>query len=184
MIDSKAAYRRYIRGYAGFRSLYISSSAANEQFDDLAYRSGSAISATTEKSRILGELPGVLMKPWRYLLRWRFQKLSTLLGFSIPLNVCGPGLAILHYGSIVISRHARIDARCTLNSCVNIGVKPGAAEGPSIGNDVYVGPGVKVWNSIHITDGCVFGAKACVSKDLLVSGSVIVGVNRTIRKRK
>lgn len=72
---------------------------------------------------------GRATKPWRVFLRWRFQRLSARLGFSIPLNVCGPGLCILHYGSIVVSRHARIGARCTLNSCVNIGANPSGGVG-------------------------------------------------------
>lgn len=36
--------------------------------------------------------PGWL--PLKVLLRWRFQRKSAQLGFSIPLNVCGPGLCI------------------------------------------------------------------------------------------
>lgn len=40
---------------------------------------------------------GALWKPVRTLLRWRFQRESARLGFSVPLNVRGPGLTILHY---------------------------------------------------------------------------------------
>ena len=123
---------------------------------------------------------GRATKPYRVWLRWRFQRLSEHLGFSIPLNVCGPGLCILHYGSIVVSRHARIGARCTLNSCVNIGANPSGGGAALIGDDVYIGPGVKVWNEVRIAGGCTLGANACVSKDVLTPGSVVVGVNRVL----
>lgn len=92
------------------------------------------------------------------------------------------GLCILHYGSIVVSRHARIGARCTLNSCVNIGVSPSGGGSALIGDDVYIGPGVKVWNEIRIADGCILGANACVSKDVVMPGSVVVGANRVLAK--
>ena len=117
--------------------------------------------------------------PLKVLLRWRFQRKSVQLGFSIPLNVCGPGLCILHYGSIVVSRHARIGENCTLNSAVNIGVSP-TPGAPHIGNDVYIGPGAKLWNDIIIADGVTIGANACVSKSVTKEGAVVVGANRVL----
>ena len=84
--------------------------------------------------------------PYRVFLRWQFQRKSAHLGLSIPINVCGPGLSIIHYGSIIVSRHSRIGANCTLNSCVNIGVNPFKEDGaPVIGDNVYIGPGAKIW---------------------------------------
>lgn len=125
-----------------------------------------------------------LWLPVRLLLRWRFQRLSTRLGFSIPINVVGPGLKIMHYGSIVISRHARIGCNCVLNSCVNIGVNPSSREGaPHIGNNVYVGPGAKLWNDITIGDDITIGANSCVSKSVMTPGSTVVGVNRILSRK-
>lgn len=34
----------------------------------------------------------------------RFHNLSMKLGFSIPINTFGPGLAIVHYGTIVVAK--------------------------------------------------------------------------------
>ena len=112
--------------------------------------------------------------PVKVLLRWRFARESARLGFSIPLNVFGPGLCILHYGSIVVSRHARIGAECTVNSCVNIGSHKGGA--PSIGNRVYLGPGAKLFGKITIADNVKVGANAVVCKSCLEEGSVLLGV--------
>jgi len=96
------------------------------------------------------------------------------------LNVCGPGLCILHYGSIVVSRHARIGENCTLNSAVNIGVSPTSPGAPHISNGVYIGPGAKLWNDITIADGVTIGANACVSKSVTEEGAVVVGTNRVL----
>ena len=123
---------------------------------------------------------GAVWKPIRVFLRWRFQCRSAQLGFSIPLNTCGPGLCILHYGSIVISRHSRLGANCTLNSWVNIGARPGEKAAPAIGDGCYIGPGAKLWGGIAIADGVVVGANTCVSKDVLDPGCSVVGVNRVI----
>ncbi len=126
---------------------------------------------------------GVLWKPLRVLLRWRFQRKSMQLGFSIPINTCGPGLCILHYGSVVVSRHSRLGANCTLNSCVNIGARPGETAAPLIGDGCYIGPGAKLWGGIAVADGVAVGANACVSKDVPDRGCAVVGVNRVIRRR-
>lgn len=111
---------------------------------------------------------------YRLFLRHRFVKLSNLLGISIPINTCGPGLAILHYGSIVISRHAKIGANVTINSCVNIGYHRGGA--PSVGNNVYIGPGAKLFGPISIADGCKIGANAVVCKTCNSAESVLLGM--------
>lgn len=118
--------------------------------------------------------PGVLAAPYRIWLRWRFQRLSSRLGISIPLNVCGPGLCILHYGSIVVSRHASIGEGCVINSCVNVGANRGGA--PRIGKDVYLGPGAKLFGPIKVADGVRVGANAVVCKDCTTPGETLVGV--------
>lgn len=123
---------------------------------------------------------GPVWKIGRVILRWWFQKKSKQLGFSIPINVAGPGLCILHYGSIVISRHSKLGSGCILNSCVNIGVRPGETYAPTLGNNCYIGPGAKLWGGVLIADNVTIGANACVSKNVLVAGCSVVGVNRII----
>lgn len=39
---------------------------------------------------------------------------------------------------------------------------------------------MKVWNEVRIADGCTLGANACVSKDVLTPGSVVVGANKVL----
>lgn len=111
---------------------------------------------------------------------YRYQKYSRLgraLGFSIPINVFGPGLSIAHQGTLVVNKGARIGANCRIHTCVNIGTAPGQShEAPIIGDNVYIGPGAKIYGPIRIADGCAIGANAVVNKSFLVAGSLIAGV--------
>ena len=56
---------------------------------------------------------------------WRHHKLGVELGFTIPVNTCGRGLRLSHYGSIVINGNAKLGCFCDIHSCVNIGQKGG-----------------------------------------------------------
>lgn len=109
----------------------------------------------------------------KYLML-RFRELSMKLGFSIPPNVCGEGLSIAHYGTIVINSKAKIGNHCRIHVCVNIGDQHGGA--PTIGDHVYIGPGAKLFGNITIADGIKIGANAVVNKSFLEPGITIVGV--------
>jgi serine O-acetyltransferase len=117
------------------------------------------------------------MKAYRRYMMYRLHRQSCLLGFTIPLNVCGPGLAIVHRGTIVISAAARLGANCRIHAGVNIGKQAGTAHGaPQIGNNVYIGPGAKVFGGITIADNVAVGANAVVNKSIIESGITVAGV--------
>ena len=182
MIETKADYRRYLeedrdalRSYTK-RPLWRSDNSMVWLTDPIA--KWEKLLRRVEYWENCRKEP--IWKPLRVLLRRRFQRASVALGFSIPINVCGPGLCILHYGSVVISRHSRIGANCVLNSGVNIGARPGETSAPILGDGCYLGPGAKLWGGIFIADGVTVGANACLSKDIPVPGSVVVGVNRVL----
>ena len=61
-----------------------------------------------------------------------------------------------------------------LNSCVNIGAHKDGA--PVIGDNVYLGPGAKLFGPIRIADGVKVGANAVVCRDCGDKGTVLVGV--------
>lgn len=96
----------------------------------------------------------------------RFNKLSYKLGYTIPLNVIGSGLALPHYGTIVINSKSKIGNNCRIHVGVNIGSNGGSNAAPRIGNDVYIGPGAKIVGDITIADGVVIGANAVVCKSI------------------
>jgi serine O-acetyltransferase len=119
--------------------------------------------------------------PWvrvrKLLVYRRYLHVSRILGFTIPINVFGPGLSIAHLGTIVVNTGARVGANCRLHVCVNIGTEAGYSDkAPRIGDNAYIGPGAKIFGGITIADGCAIGANAVVNKSFLEPGSVIAGV--------
>lgn len=108
---------------------------------------------------------------------YRFKSLSIKLGFTIPVNCFGPGLRIMHRGTIVINGNSKIGSNCTINVDVNIGSKTdNEVNVPTLGNNVYIGPGVKIFGKITIAEGCVIGANAVVNKNFINPNVVIAGI--------
>ena len=116
------------------------------------------------------------------ILRYRFKKVSIRLGFSIPANTCGKGLAVLHYGSIVINANARLGKNCMIHSCVNIGANGGSSKAPQIGDNVFIGPGAKIFGDISIADNVSIGANAVVNKSINERNAIVVGIPGKIIK--
>lgn len=108
---------------------------------------------------------------WGKVLSLRLARMEAKLGFSIPLNVFGSGLSIAHVGPIVVSPHARIGMNCRIHVGVNIGTRTGVSdEAPTIGNNVYIGPGAKLFGAIEVVDRIAVGAKAVMNKSFETPG--------------
>lgn len=106
----------------------------------------------------------------------QFKRLSLKLGFSIPENVFGPGLAILHYGNIIINPRTKIGANCRIHVGTNIGESGGMAGAPIIGDNVYIAPGAKIYGNIKIPSNTAIGANASVNKSFEEENMLIAGV--------
>jgi serine O-acetyltransferase len=120
-----------------------------------------------------------------YFWRFALHHYSFKLGFDIPYNVFGAGLNIHHHGCIVINAYAKVGENCNLQQGVNIGRNINSEDVPVIGNNVYIGPGAKIFGKIVIADNVVIGANAVVNKSFLEPGVVIAGVPaKIIGKRK
>jgi len=104
----------------------------------------------------------LLSRIYRIFLEIINHRLAVRLGLSIPKNVFGPGLCIVHYGTIVVSPEARIGENCRIHPSSSIGFYNGA---PILGNNVYIGPGAKLYGQISIGDNVTIGANAVVNSD-------------------
>ncbi len=109
-------------------------------------------------------------KIYIFILELKNHRLGTRLGFSIPKNIFGPGLHIVHYGTIVVSSKAKVGKNCRIHPSSCIGDYYGA---PQIGDDVYIGPGAKLFGNIKIGNGVSIGANAVVNRD--VPDNVTIG---------
>ncbi|WP_339624127.1 serine acetyltransferase [uncultured Winogradskyella sp.] len=117
-----------------------------------------------------------LNKIYFYYLKYKFKRISIKLGFSIPPNVFGPGLSIVHYGTIVVNSAAKIGANCRLHVCVNIGASGGEKEAPQLGDNIYIAPGAKIYGNISIANNTAIGANAVVNKSFAEENTVIAGI--------
>ncbi|MBY5991936.1 serine O-acetyltransferase [Ferrimonas balearica] len=107
------------------------------------------------------------------VFRWR----SRTLGFTIPINTFGPGLYVPHYGTIVINTRARIGQNCTIHTDVCIGRHPDSKERvPVLGDNIYIGPGAKIYDAITVASGATIGANAVVNRSFNEENCVLAGV--------
>lgn len=127
-------------------------------------------------------------KNWIYKISYLFLKISyhrlcTRLNVVIPENVFGPGLAIVHHGTIIVNPNAKVGKNCRIQAGVNIGASGGQKEAPQIGDNVYLGPGVKVYGNIVIGNNCAIAANATVGKSIDEDGVMIAGVPAKVIKK-
>lgn len=119
------------------------------------------------------------------LLRWALEPLygiayllmQWLWGIQLPRHAkIGPGLYIGHFGGIVVSPRTVIGANCTLMQDITIGVSGrGARCGvPQIGDDVFIGPGAKLFGKIRVGHNAMIGANAVVYKDVPDNAVVVL----------
>jgi serine O-acetyltransferase len=118
---------------------------------------------------------GFLYKLLALYYKYRLHNLGIKLGYSIPINVFGEGLSLPHIGTIVISGKARIGKNCRLHVGVNIGASAGNPNAPTIGDNVYIGPGAILFGDIVIADNVTVGANATVNSSCEQQSVVLAG---------
>ena len=118
-----------------------------------------------------------------------FEGYGLKLGFTIPINVFGPGLCLGHVGTIIVNENCKIGSNCRIQAGVNIGNSSNLDENwvpdnvPTIGNNVYIGPGAKLFGKIKIGDNVRIGANAVVNKDV-PDNVTVAGVPAKIVRQK
>lgn len=109
--------------------------------------------------------------------RLLYVNVGRKLGFSIGYHVFGYGLMLNHYGTIVVGDNNRIGNFSLIDTSTNIG----GAES-TIGNNFYVGPGVKIIKQVTIGDNVMVGANSVVNKSFSDGNVLIAGVPAEIKK--
>jgi serine O-acetyltransferase len=92
----------------------------------------------------------------------------------LPRTRIGPGLAILHFGGVVITEDCEIGENCLLYHNVSI-VTMKNHVGPRIGDDFYAGTGATIIGTITIEDDVTAGA-GCVITRSVPKDAVVAGV--------
>lgn len=118
----------------------------------------------------------IISKIYYQYLKYKFHNLSIRLGFSIPLNVFGPGLSIAHYGTIIVNGKAKIGKNCRIHARTTIGASNGNKAAPNIGDNVYIGTGATLIGNIHIGNNVAIGANSFVNKSFNEDNITIAGI--------
>ena len=111
-----------------------------------------------------------------YLCYFKYHQNRIKLGFSIPLNVFGPGLSIAHRGTIVVNGNSRIGKNCRIQECTTIGATNGNETAPILGDNIFIGSGARIIGDIIIANDIAIGANAVVNKSFKEDGITIAGV--------
>lgn len=119
---------------------------------------------------------GLINKIHFYYLKLLYKRLSIKLGFTIPLNVFGPGLSIAHYGTIVVNENAKIGKNCRIHEGVTIGATGGNPKAAQIGDNVFIGSGAKIIGDITIGSDISIGANSVVVKSFTDNNITLAGV--------
>ena len=115
------------------------------------------------------------------LYRFRARSYGARYGITLPVGVAGPGLFLVHYGSVIISGDAKIGSNCRVHSGVNVG--SGTAGAPVIGDDVYLGPGAKLFGGIAVGNGVKIGANAVVNFSVPDGATVVSPLARILEPK-
>lgn len=117
----------------------------------------------------------VLLFPFAWLIN-RHQQIRFGIGISYKTQI-GPGLYIGHQGGIFINEQVIIGKNCNLSHQVTIGVsRRGERAGvPAIGDNVYIGPGAKIFGQIKVGNNAAIGANCVVTHDV-PENAVVVGI--------
>ena len=110
------------------------------------------------KNRVLYRLFSILLRHYKYKY-----------GFEIhPSTRIGAGFYIGHFGGVVINTKATIGYNVNISQGITIGsINRGKKEGfPTIGNNVYIGPGAKILGNIRIGNNVAIGANSVVLNDI------------------
>jgi serine O-acetyltransferase len=91
-----------------------------------------------------------------------------------PQTSIGPGLAILHFGGVVITRECEIGNNCLLYHNVSLATMT-SRRGPRIGTNFYAGTGTTIIGEVMIEDNVTCGAGSVVTRsiphDAVVAGA-------------
>lgn len=110
--------------------------------------------------------------------RFLLGRLIFKLGISIPVDTkIGSGFYIGHFGGIVVNGRSVIGKNCNISHGVTLGQgNRGKNVGyPTLGDNIYIGPGAKIVGAVKIGNNVAIGANCVVTKDI-PDNSVVVGI--------
>lgn len=182
MIRSKMEYREYYAadckatGLSNYKNRFIG------YLKDRRFRFYKLLRKTEYYTNCRKDFLG---KVYAKYLRFKYGRMCDKYTWTIPINVFGKGLQLVHAGAIVVTGSAQIGEYARVHVGVNIGraYAHGKDGAPVIGNCCYFGPGAKVFGPIIIGDNVAIGANAVVNSSFEDGNCTIGGVPAKIISR-
>jgi len=119
---------------------------------------------------------GILKKILNVYYVFKRKKIAHKIGWYVEPNCFGPGLCIVHIGPVIINKNVRFGANCRIQAMVIIGANQNSNEAPKAGNNIYIGPGAKIFGNINLGNNIAIGANAVVNKNFLVDNITIAKI--------
>jgi len=116
----------------------------------------------------------LLLQPFHFVLNGFVQ---IMWGIELPRSATiGPGFYIGHFGGITIAPGVVIGRNCNISQHITIGLSgQGEKAGvPTIGDNVYLAPGARVFGKISIGNNVKIGANAVIYKDIPDNAIVVL----------
>lgn len=104
-------------------------------------------------------------------------------GFMIGATAFDKGLCIYHIGNIVVNSQCTIGKNCKLHGSNCIGNSRRSDDCPTIGDNVRIGVGAKVFGDIYIADGVTIAAGAIVTRSCHEKNVTLAGIPAKVIKR-
>lgn len=99
-------------------------------------------------------------------IQYKLFRMQLKTGFSVPINVFGPGFSISHMGPIVINGFAKAGKNCRIHPMTCIGIDGSSPKVAEIGDDVYISVGTKIIGGVKIADGVTLASGSVVVKSI------------------
>lgn len=176
MIHSKADLREYYIADCKATGIYSYRKHIVKRLRDRRFLFYKILRKTEYYTNCRSDLPGRI---YAKFLRFQYSYLCNKYMWTIPINVFGKGLQLVHVGPVVVSGDARVGAYARIHVGVNIGraYAHGKDGAPIIGDCCYFGPGAKVFGPIKIGNHIAIGANAVVNTSF-EEGNCTVGGGR------
>lgn len=119
---------------------------------------------------------------YKYYIRRINLKYNADINFcsNQPNNFAGRPILGHALNGIIIAGGAKIGKNCTISHQVTIGRSKN--EAPIIGNNVYIGPGAKIFGGIRVGNNVRIGANCIVFQDIPDNATVVLEKPRIIIK--
>lgn len=113
--------------------------------------------------------------------KYRMRKYGRMMGIQIPPHTVDFGIKLYHWGWMIVNSEAKVGKNLTIYPGVTVGAEKGGV--PTIGDNVFLGLGSKIFGGITIGNNVLVAPNSVVVKDV-PDNCVVAGVPAKIIKER